>query len=63
MPPPDIRAVLTFVRDLVDEGRFTPVIDRTYPLDDVAEAFTYVATGQKVGNVVVTMDTPVQRRS
>jgi NADPH:quinone reductase-like Zn-dependent oxidoreductase len=56
MPPPDIRAVLHFVRDLVEEGRFTPVIDRTYPLDDIAEAFTYVATGQKVGNVVLTMD-------
>jgi NADPH:quinone reductase-like Zn-dependent oxidoreductase len=57
MPPPDIRAVLLFVRGLVEEGRFVPVIDRTYPLEDIVEAFTYVATGQKVGNVVVTMGT------
>jgi hypothetical protein len=31
------------------------VIDRTYPLDHVVEATTYVETGQKVGNVVLTV--------
>jgi hypothetical protein len=32
------------------------VIDRKYPIEKVAEAFRYVRTGQKIGNVVITMD-------
>ncbi len=42
-----------FFRDLLASGKFKPVIDRTYPLSDVAEAFRYVETGQKTGNVVI----------
>lgn len=38
---------------LVAEGRFAPVMDRTYPLDDLVEAHRYVETGRKRGNVVV----------
>ena len=34
---------------------FRPVIDRTYPLEAIRDAFTYVASGQKIGNVIVTM--------
>lgn len=34
-------------------GTFTPVLDRTYPLDRIVEAYRYVETGRKVGNVVV----------
>ena len=40
----------------IEKGNFKPVIDRKYPLDKIAEAYTYVATGQKIGNVVITMD-------
>jgi NADPH:quinone reductase-like Zn-dependent oxidoreductase len=36
-------------------GSFVPVIDRSYPLDDIVEAYEYVETGQKVGNVIITM--------
>lgn len=36
-------------------GDFTPVIDRRYPLDRIVEAYRYVETGQKVGNVVITV--------
>jgi len=43
------------IKELVENGSFKPVIDRIYTLDKIAEAFTYVATGQKIGNVVVTM--------
>ena len=43
------------VKKLVEEGRYRPVIDRTYPLDDVVEATRYVETGQKTGNVVLTV--------
>jgi len=44
------------VKELVEAGRFRPVIDRTYPLEDVVEATRYVETGQKTGNVVLTLD-------
>jgi NADPH:quinone reductase-like Zn-dependent oxidoreductase len=44
------------LRDLVaraDAGEIGPVIDRTYPLDDIVEAHRYVDTGRKRGSVVV----------
>ena len=43
------------LKELVEAGRFQPVIDRTYPLEDVVEATQYVETGQKTGNVVLTV--------
>jgi len=45
-----------FVRHLADlmaEGRFAGVFDRSYPLEDIVEAFRYVETGQKTGIVVI----------
>ena len=48
-------ATLIFIKDLVEKGNFKPVIDRKYPLDKIAEAYTYVMTGEKIGNVVITM--------
>ena len=47
---------LVLVKELVDAGAYRPVIDRTYPLEDVVEATRYVETGQKSGNVVLTVD-------
>lgn len=46
---------LIAVRDLVAAGRMEAVIDRRYTLDQVAEAFRYVAAGHKRGNVVVSV--------
>ena len=40
-------------RTMLESGEFLPVIDRHYPLDQIVEAYTYVETGQKVGNVVI----------
>lgn len=54
--PKNIKNRLSFIKRLVESGDFKPVIDRKYPLDKIADAFEYVATGQKVGNVVITMD-------
>ncbi|MGF1667570.1 MAG: zinc-binding dehydrogenase, partial [Acidimicrobiia bacterium] len=34
-------------------GGFVPVIDRTYSLDQIVEAYRFVESGQKVGNVVI----------
>jgi NADPH:quinone reductase-like Zn-dependent oxidoreductase len=44
---------LLFVKELVDAGKYRPVIDRKYTLDEAIEANRYVETGQKSGNVVL----------
>ena len=51
-----IKEGLSLIKDLIEKGNFKPVIDRKYPLDKIAEAYKYVASGQKIGNVVITMD-------
>jgi NADPH:quinone reductase-like Zn-dependent oxidoreductase len=43
-------------KDLLESGQFRPVIDRSYPLAEIVEAYQYVETGQKIGNVVITVD-------
>jgi NADPH:quinone reductase-like Zn-dependent oxidoreductase len=48
---------VVFLKELLEAGAYRPVIDRTYPLDDVVEATKYVETGQKTGNVVLTVAT------
>ena len=54
--PKSFKAVLDFIKDLIEKESFKPVIDRKYPLDKITEAYRYVATGQKLGNVIITMD-------
>jgi NADPH:quinone reductase-like Zn-dependent oxidoreductase len=45
-------------RDLMESGQFRPVLDRSYPLAEIVDAYRYVETGQKVGNVVITVEPP-----
>jgi NADPH:quinone reductase-like Zn-dependent oxidoreductase len=49
------RELATDLRGLIEAGAFRPLIDRRYPLDQIVEAYRYVETGRKVGNVVVTV--------
>lgn len=46
---------LLLFKGLIEAGEYRPVIDRTYPLEDFLEATRYVETGQKTGNVVLTV--------
>ena len=54
--PPNIRRSVLLIKKLIEEGKFKPVIDRSYPLGEIAEAFRYVLKGQKTGNVVITLE-------
>jgi NADPH:quinone reductase-like Zn-dependent oxidoreductase len=57
---------LLLVKELVEAGKYRPVIDRTYALDEVVEATRYVESGQKAGNVVLRVQagaTPPSRPS
>jgi NADPH:quinone reductase-like Zn-dependent oxidoreductase len=40
----------------VEAGKYRPVLDRTYPLEDVVDATRYVEAGQKTGNVVLSLN-------
>ena len=47
---------IVFLKTLVETGKYKPVIDRYYNLEQIVEAYKYVETGQKTGNVVITIN-------
>ena len=46
---------LVFLKELLETGKIIPVIDRSYPLSEAAEALRYLGTGHAKGKVVITM--------
>ena len=47
---------INFLKIQAEAGYFKPLIDRVYPFDQIVEAYTYVETGQKIGNVILMVD-------
>ena len=55
-PMPSIsKEDVIFLKSLFETGEFRPVIDRHYKLEQIVEAYKYVESGQKIGNVILTV--------
>jgi NADPH:quinone reductase-like Zn-dependent oxidoreductase len=61
LPPRQPKKDVLFLKELIEAGKFRPVIDRRYALEDVIEATRYVETQQKTGNVVLAVSTEKPR--
>ncbi len=53
--PTDCKRSVLLIKKITEEGKFKPVIDKIFPLDQIAEAYRYVETGEKTGNVVINL--------
>jgi NADPH:quinone reductase-like Zn-dependent oxidoreductase len=53
--PRDDQEMVRYFKELIESGAFKPLIDRRYRLDQIVEAYRYVETGQKIGNVVISV--------
>ncbi len=51
--PVNCRRSILFLSELLAKGSFQPVIDRKYPLKEIKEAYQYVESGEKTGNVIL----------
>ena len=53
--PIETQEIVEYLCERIASGRFRPLVDRRFPLDQIVDAYRYVETGQKVGNVVITV--------
>jgi NADPH:quinone reductase-like Zn-dependent oxidoreductase len=56
--PIENQEIVEYLRERIASGRFRPLVDRSYPLEQIVEAYRYVETGKKLGNVVITSVSP-----
>ncbi len=53
--PNKIQDSIDYIKPLLESKTFIPIIERTYPIEKISEAYQYVASGQKTGNVILSM--------
>ncbi|TPE42437.1 NAD(P)-dependent alcohol dehydrogenase [Pontibacter mangrovi] len=51
--PYGVQKTLPYIHDLLEKGTFHPLIDREYALDNISDAYEYVISGEKTGNVII----------
>jgi len=61
--PKHDQQMVRYIKELVESGAFSPVIDRRFPLDEIVDAYRYAETGQKVGNVVISVAQRAEREN
>jgi len=54
--PTNSKGSVLLIKKLMEQGKFKAVIDRKYPLEQIADAYRFVETGQKTGNVVISLE-------
>jgi NADPH:quinone reductase-like Zn-dependent oxidoreductase len=50
------QGLVTHFKEMIESGAFRPVVDRRYRLEEIVEAYRYVETGRKIGNVVISVE-------
>ena len=61
--PKHDQEMVGYLRELIESGKFKPAIDRTYPLDQIVQAYRYVETGRRPGNAVISLEARTSGRS
>lgn len=51
--PSNCKRSIIYINDLIIQGKFKAVIDRHYQPEEIADAYAYVMSGQKTGNVII----------
>ncbi|MDF3026228.1 MAG: Alcohol dehydrogenase zinc-binding domain protein [Fluviicola sp.] len=54
--PFSVQKTLPYIKNLLEKEQFKPVIDREYSLDEISKAYEYVMTGEKTGNVIISLE-------
>lgn len=52
---PSKKETITFLRELIETGKVMPVVGKTFPLAEAAQAIRYLADGKAVGKIVLTV--------
>ena len=53
--PKDDKEQVVFFKKIIEEGHYRAIIDKIYPFEQIVEAYKYVMTGEKTGNVVISV--------